>query len=79
MKVGDRLILRDQDLDRTLGGGTVIDVEAPPGRRRAPDRLDRIATLRGASPDDALAALARRDAVPADTFRNNWNLTVRMP
>ena len=75
MKVGDRFILRDQDLDRTLGGGTVIDVEAPHGRRRAPGRLDRIAALRDASTDDALAALARRDAVHADTFRNNWNLT----
>ncbi|MDE0225283.1 MAG: selenocysteine-specific translation elongation factor [Gammaproteobacteria bacterium] len=75
MKVGDRLILRDQDLDRTLGGGTVIDVETPHGRRRAPDRLDRIAALRGASTDDALTALAHRDAVEADTFRNNWNLT----
>ena len=75
MKVGDRLILRDQDLDRTLGGGTVIDVETPRGRRRAPDRLDRLAALRGASTDDALASLARRDAVDADTFRNNWNLT----
>ena len=75
MKVGDRLILRDQDLDRTLGGGTVIDVEAPRGRRRAPDRLDRLATLRGASSDDALASLARRDAVDANTFRSNWNLT----
>ena len=75
MKVGDRLILRDQDLDRTLGGGTVIDIEAPHGRRRAPDRLDRIAAVRGASTDNALAALARRDAVRADTFQNNWNLT----
>ena len=75
MKVGDRLILRDQDLDRTLGGGTVIDVEAPPGRRRTPHRLDRIAALRSASTDDALAALAQRDAVDANTFRRNWNLT----
>lgn len=75
MKVGDRLILRDQDLDRTLGGGTVIDVGAPQGRRRTHDRLDRIWALRGASTDDALAALARRDAVDANTFRSNWNLT----
>ncbi len=75
IKVGDRLILRDQDLDRTLGGGTVIDVEAPHGRRRTQDRLDRIAALRGASTDDALAALTRRDAVDANTFQSNWNLT----
>ena len=75
MKVGDRLILRDQDLDRTLGGGTVIDIEAPHGRRRAPERLERIDALRRASTGDALAALARRDAVLANTFRRDWNLT----
>ena len=75
MKVGDRLILRDQDLDRTLGGGTVIDIEAPHGRRRTHDRIDRISTLRGASTDDALPALARRDAVHATTFQRDWNLT----
>ena len=75
IKVGDRLILRDQDLDRTLGGGEVIDVEAPRGRRRAPSRLARIAALRNMSPAEALAALARRDATRAQTFRRNWNLT----
>ena len=75
MKVGDRLILRDQDLDRTLGGGTLIDVAAPRGRRRAPERLERIDALRRTSTGDALAALARRDAVHADTFRRDWNLT----
>ena len=31
--------------------------------------------MRGASTDVALIALARRDAVDGDTFRNNWNLT----
>ena len=75
IKVGDRLILRDQDLDRTLGGGTVIDVEAPHGRRRTHDRLERIDALRRASTGNALAALARRDAVHANTFQSNWNLT----
>ena len=75
IKVGDRLILRDQDLDRTLGGGTVIDVEAPRGRRRTRDRLERIDALRRASTGDALAALARRDAVHANTFQRDWNLT----
>ena len=75
IKVGDRLILRDQDLDRTLGGGTVIDVEVPHGRRRTHDRLERIDALRRASTGDALAALARRDAVHAKTFQRDWNLT----
>ena len=75
IKVGDRLILRDQDLDRTLGGGTVIDIEAPHGRRRTHDRLDRISKLRGASTDEALPALAQRDAVNAKTFQRDWNLT----
>ena len=75
IKVGDRLILRDQDLDRTLGGGSVIDVDAPLGRRRAPGRLARLAALRNTSPAEALAGLARRDATHAQTFQRNWNLT----
>ena len=75
IKVGDRLILRDQDLDRTMGGGAVIDVEFPLGRRRAPGRLARIAALRNTSPAEAVVALARRDATHAQTFRQNWNLT----
>ena len=75
LKVGDRLIARDQDLGRTIGGGRVIDVAAAHGRRRAGARLDRIQALRDADPEHALVALAARGVVEAETFRRDWNLT----
>ena len=73
VKVGDRLVLRDQDLARTLGGGRVVDV-APWRRRRQPQRL---ASLEAVKPGDAaatLAALGRLRPVPAAAFRQHWNL-----
>ena len=73
VKVGDRVVLRDQDLARTLGGGRVVDV-APWRRRRQPRRLARLEAVR---PDDAaatLGALGGLQPVPAATFRQHWNL-----
>ena len=75
LKVGDRLIARDQDLGRTIGGGRVLDVETVHGRRRAPGRLARIEALRRRDPAEALAALARLDVVETEDFRRDWNLT----
>ena len=75
LKVGDRLIARDQDLGRTIGGGRVLDVAAVHGRRRAPGRLERVKALRQQDPGDALSALARLDVVEAESFRRDWNLT----
>lgn len=75
LKVGDRLILRDQDLGRTLGGGVVIDPRAPRGRRRASERHTRLAALRTADPAAALKRLAQIDVVGLTTFQADWNLT----
>ena len=36
---GDRFIVRDARASRTIGGGRVLDPEAPTRRRRAPERL----------------------------------------
>jgi selenocysteine-specific elongation factor len=36
---GDRFILRDASAQRTLGGGTVLDIQAPERNRRKPERL----------------------------------------
>ncbi len=58
---GDRFILRDASASRTLGGGRLLDLRAEPRRRRAPERLSRLAALAGAAAQDlpqaALAAL----------------------
>ncbi len=75
LKVGDRLIARDQDLGRTIGGGRVLDVVAVHGRRRAAARLARIGALRHDDPGAALSALARLDVVETEGFRRDWNLT----
>jgi selenocysteine-specific elongation factor len=51
---GDRYIVRDQTAQRTLGGGTVIDV-FPPARGRA--KSERLAWLRAMEADDDQQAL----------------------
>jgi len=42
---GDRLILRDQSAQRTLGGGRVLDPFAPTRQRRSPERLAQLQAL----------------------------------
>jgi selenocysteine-specific elongation factor len=44
---GDVFIARDAQARRTVGGGTVIDPEAPARRRRGPERLAHLAALQG--------------------------------
>ena len=75
LKVGDRLIARDQDLGRTIGGGRIIDIATVRGRRRAPGRLERIQALRETEPEHALVTLSARGVVDAEAFRRDWNLT----
>lgn len=76
VKVGDRVVLRDQDLGRTLGGGRVIDLGVPRTRRRSEPRRAR---LRGLDPDDparSLARLAALEPVDGDAFARRWNARV---
>ena len=54
--VGDRFILRDTSSQRTIGGGTLVDLRAPSRRRRTPERLAQLAALALADPREALAA-----------------------
>ena len=42
---GDRLVLRDQSAQRTLGGGRVLDPFAPARQRRSPARLTQLQAL----------------------------------
>jgi selenocysteine-specific elongation factor len=42
---GDRLIIRDQSAQRTLGGGRVLDPFAPARQRRSPERLEQLRIL----------------------------------
>lgn len=54
---GDRLVLRDQSAQRTLGGGRVLDPFAPARDRRSPARLAQLAALRGEDLEAALPVL----------------------
>ncbi|WP_207882500.1 selenocysteine-specific translation elongation factor [Pseudomonas sp. 30_B] len=54
---GDRLVLRDQSAQRTLGGGRVLDPFAPARNRRSPERLEQLRALQGESLESALPTL----------------------
>jgi len=58
---GERFILRDARAERTLGGGIVLDTEAPPRRRRSEERaryLDALEALTQGAGVGALLACA---------------------
>ncbi len=54
---GDRLVLRDQSAQRTLGGGRVLDPFAPARNRRTPERLGQLEALGGNGLESALPGL----------------------
>ena len=74
---GDRIILRDQSAQRTIGGGTVIDIFAP---RRGRGRPERLTSLKAMETDDDAACLAALLAASPQgfdlsAFAANRNLT----
>ncbi|MBB4865020.1 selenocysteine-specific elongation factor [Pseudomonas nitritireducens] len=54
---GDRLVLRDQSAQRTIGGGRVLDPFAPARNRRSPERLEQLRALQGEGLESALPTL----------------------
>jgi selenocysteine-specific elongation factor len=76
---GDRLLIRDQGLDRTLGGGTVIDNEEPPARRRQARRMSRLNALDAADSATAFAALLAEGPVHWKKFAALWGLPAAAP
>lgn len=77
VKVGDRVVVRDHDLECTLGGGRVVDLAVPDGRRRSPTRKERLAAARPDDPVATLDALSRHAPLPATEFARHWNLAGR--
>ena len=57
---GDRFVLRDTSAQRTIGGGTFLDLRAPARRRRTPERLAQLDAFALPDPRAALAALLAR-------------------
>jgi selenocysteine-specific elongation factor len=74
VKHGDRLVIRDQGLDRTIGGGAVIDNRRCRGRRRHPDRLRELEALEAEDAGSALDRLLAIGPVAMAPFRGIWNL-----
>lgn len=67
---GDRLILRDQSAQRTLGGGQVLDPFAPARQRRSPERLAQLQALaRSDTLEQALPVLLNHSAGGLDPQR----------
>ena len=82
---GDRLVLRDQSAQRTLGGGRALDPFAPSRQRRSAERLATLKILAGA-PDleSALPALVAHSEAGVDPLRlerqfNRRRATWRLP
>ena len=76
--VGDRLIVRDADLQCTLGGGLVVDVGPPNIRRRHDQRVDHLSKIvpfvEHDQPAKALFSEATFKSVRLDDFLRKWNL-----
>lgn len=76
VKVGDRVVLRDQDLERTLGGGRVLDLSVPRTRRRGDPRRVRLSGLDPSDPAGSLAHQAALEPVEGNAFARDWNAKV---
>lgn len=76
---GDKLILRDQSAQRTVGGGVVIDPFSPRRGRRRPERLAFLEAMELEAPEDRLAALLAQSPAGVDLtrFAQACNLTPR--
>jgi selenocysteine-specific elongation factor len=79
---GDRFILRDADARHTLGGGRVIDPDAPARKRRTPLRLAELAALETPDPAERLARLLALGGADLGQRAVQWNredLADRLP
>ncbi len=54
---GDRYVLRDTSAQRTIGGGSFLDLRAPSRKRRTPERLTRLEANAIPLPEQAVTAL----------------------
>ena len=63
---GDRFVLRDTTAQRTIGGGSFLDLRAPARKRRTPERLAQLEAAAIREPELALAALLDRPPLFVD-------------
>ena len=73
---GDRLVLRDQALNATLGGGEVLFTQDTQARRRnTPQHRNLVIGYAQASPEASFATLLNSGTLLRDQFRGVWNLS----
>lgn len=67
---GDRFVIRDTTDQRTIGGGVLLDLRAPPRKRRTPERLAQLQAMELTGTAAVLDALLHRAPffVNLDTF-----------
>lgn len=70
---GDRFILRDADARHTLGGGRVLDPDAPARKRKTPLRLAELAALEMPGTGERLARLLDLGGVDLNRCTARWN------
>ncbi|QIB52254.1 selenocysteine-specific translation elongation factor [Pseudomonas sp. OIL-1] len=66
---GDRLVLRDQSAQRTIGGGQVLDPFAPARHRRTPERIAQLQALAAGSLEDAFPGLLEQSHQGLEPWR----------
>ncbi len=72
---GDRLVLRDQSLDLTLGGGKVIYADNDQQRRRSdPKRLNKLKAHTNYDAEQCLAQLLEQGPTDLKEFGDFWHL-----
>jgi len=74
LRRNDRLIIREQGLDRTIGGGQVVSTAPAGGRRRSETRLKQLDADRASEPAIALKKHLEIGPLPLDRFAQNWAL-----
>ena len=74
VKIGDRFVLRDHDLECTLGGGRVTEIGVPRSRRRNESRCQRLAGVQLDDVADSLSRLANQSPLSVEDFARHWNL-----
>lgn len=73
VRFGDRVIVRDHGLDRTVGGGRVIWTDSPGRKRRAPHRLARLGIARSSDAENLAATLLEREPVQPESLQRFLN------
>lgn len=72
----DRLVLRDQSAQRTIGGGSVIDPFGPARGRARPERIAVLRTIEKTPANEALNSLLAHQlgGISLDWLGQTWNL-----